>query len=68
MAFERGLFMALQKERGLTNPELQKRTGLNWYTIRDWRRGKHGPSKHSAELLAEALDCQVSDFWPDFGD
>lgn len=66
MAFNPKLLMEIQARRGLTNQQLAEAASINFYTLRSYKRGHHGPSEASAKRLAKALDCDVEMFWPDF--
>ena len=60
--FDPKLFAALRKERGFTQRSLAAGAGVSQALIAELERGKHPPSKASAEKLARALACDESDF------
>lgn len=44
------------KDRGWSQKELSKRTGIHVYTINGLLNGHHGPSLYTANLIARAFE------------
>lgn len=59
--FAPGKFAARRKERGLSQRSLAQLAGVSQALIAELERGKHPPSKASAEKLSRALSCDIGD-------
>jgi len=53
----------LIKERGLKQRYVAKEIGVNENTIVNWIRGRSIPRLDKAILLAELLDCKITDLY-----
>ncbi|ANU53024.1 helix-turn-helix domain-containing protein [Acutalibacter muris] len=49
-------------EQGLTQRELGQRTGIPYYTIQAYERGRHNPPAKRLRTLAEVLGLEVEDY------
>lgn len=54
----------IREERGLSQAKLAARSGLNPVTINRIEHGDRSPTVTTLEKLADALECEVSDFFP----
>lgn len=52
---------AIRRERGLSQRELAKRTGINYVTISKYETGRVAPGLANVEKIARALGCLVND-------
>lgn len=50
-----------RKEIGLTQPELAKKVGLSYMTIRRWETGKSSPNIEDIEKLSKVFNISVSE-------
>ena len=46
-------------QRGITQSELSKATGISTGNISDWKKGKSFPSAEKLVLISEFLDCST---------
>lgn len=51
----------IRRQRGLSQRELARRTGMHRTYLRDLERGTRNPSLSIVYLLAEALEVPISD-------
>ena len=49
-------------EQGLTQRELGRKTGIPYYTIQSYERGRHSPPAKRLRTLAEALGLEVEKY------
>jgi len=54
-----------RKKAGLTQVELAKKTGISRSSIAQYEANIHIPPVENVVLMAEALDCDVSELFPD---
>ncbi len=52
---------ALMKERGITQAELSKLTGIGRSSISQYLSGKNVPTEERKEAIAKAIGCQIDD-------
>ena len=51
----------MRKEKGLTQKELAKKTGLSIASIQGYEQGKYKPKIEQLEKLSAALECSLYD-------
>lgn len=51
-----GLLTLARLEKGWSRPELAKRIGSSFYTVREWERGEAYPRSYFRQLLCKALE------------
>lgn len=51
----------LREEKGLTQAQLSKKSGIAWRTIQNYESGAYRPRFDAAEKLASALEIPVSE-------
>lgn len=54
----------IRKQRGLSVRRLAKLAGINHSTLVHIENGKQSPNVTTLEKLADAMDCEVGDFFP----
>lgn len=55
----------IRKEKGLTQKELSKRSGIAEITIRQYEASKYNPKPGAIMKLCVGLDCKISDIIDD---
>jgi transcriptional regulator with XRE-family HTH domain len=54
----------IRELRGISQRGLGRTTGVDASTINQLEMGRRAPSIHTLVTLADALDCEVRDFFP----